>query len=205
MPDQHNAIRFAPELGVAARKALGLDQDESTVRVSESLQVVCDLCATQQHPDWQLLRQVRLASGNGSGGAVAAKFGGTALSNPAGSGIIVVVRRVFFFTAVVMNYSTGVTAYAAISADYATPATALVRDTRWPNLTSTQAKLFTGASAAATTPNEVMTLLGNTSGEFRTEYVLSPGFALLCQAGTVNTGFSAGFVWEERRALPGEL
>jgi hypothetical protein len=84
--------------------------------------------------------------------------------------------------------------------------TVLPRDRRWPNGTGA-GRVGTGVPAA---------VYGDTFGvmphpaaleqaEWHDPYVITPGFGFAVMSNVANAVTTIGFVWRERKALPGEL
>ena len=74
MPELHNAIKFFGALQVAAKQALGVD-DEGIIRVGETLTPVADLW----RDEWAILRNARLWAGEITRPAGGAAFHDTAV------------------------------------------------------------------------------------------------------------------------------
>lgn len=205
----HNELRRS-NLGAALTRALGLTRGvEGLERVGETLTPTMDLWS---QPEWAYLRKVRLLAYTAGITATVGEYSGLAIVNPTGSGIIAVVDAARIqMSGQVISYLAFATE-AAIAATYALIGVpGLPRDLRWgPYTTASGTVMAYQGSDAASWPNQLEGAYpgpanGMTEHRCGLPFVLTPGWGLILQGGTVNTAIRAGFNWTERRALLGEL
>lgn len=202
MAEEHNALKYSPELSKGAAQVLGgAYGDVGISRMSESLQVIADLW---QQPEWAFPRGEKLWAVNPSQAAVAAEFSTVGIRNPSGSQLIVVVDQVVIFTSPGGSFSGRIAAQSTVDAT----ATPQVRDSRIG--VSSGGRLQT-VSIAHVDPailgfvlwtvrlgNDVCTVLPF-------PVVLSPGFDFFVGPTAVNLAANVSFIGRERQAFPGEL
>jgi len=197
----HNQISRG-DVTNAVQRALGITKPDTAgvERYSETLTPVQDIWS---QPEWSFLRGERLQGFAGNVGAIAAEFGYSALINPAGSNVLVVVT-VAVGRLLAYNLQIGQEATYAATLAAVLPG-GIFRDTRWPvSSLGGSARIRTGTDPSGT--------LGTTI-EFGTNgtpavnlpVVLAPGWGVALAGVVVNTALDYVWGWRERKAYPGEL
>lgn len=196
----HNQITRG-DLSGAVMRALGDSKGAGGVeRYSETLDLVMDPWG---RPEWAYLRAERLCQGFTSEAADVANFSNCQLMNPAGSGMLVVVERIWIVAVVVTSFNVEHTTVATTTLQ---TGQSHPRDSRYLPLTAIVAQVRHGVSAAALgTPVNQIRILQGDSKEDVVGYVLSPGNSILVRPSAINLGLNVSFAWRERKAYPGEL
>lgn len=203
----HNGLPRG-ELSKALSRVVGdMEGSDGLERYGETLQPTIDLWRS---PEFAWLRREFLLVNQATAGPVPAEYGALALVNPAASGMIVVVERVYFWLAAQGAASLQRVVEATVAGTLAAGGRGISRDTRNPLTLPGAALIYAGTDPGGigTTLERVWTPSGaNNTGYYSVSlpYVLSPGQALVSQAGVPNVAFETGFCYRERRANRGEL
>jgi hypothetical protein len=196
----HNALRTSLGLVKGLSRAVALDQDAGVERFGETLTPVLDIW---RQPEWAFLRDESLLLFGTIASAVAGEFSYNGVSNPADSGMLVVVEAVM---------PDGAGAYNIRFRDTDTPTVAtgvIRRDLRWPAAQVSRSQYISGAEAAGSGAS-MMRFTLPAAGTAQPPWmalgiILPPGTNVVLEHNTVNTAFTANWLWRERRLLPGEL
>lgn len=194
-------------LNAILHKLLGIT--EGAPAPSLAPDVFSMLALEVDRPEWKFLAGERLCCASkylAAGGA--GQYTSFILWNPAGSGILAVVTRIFNHLGAAATYVVRANATEPSGAGYASAASYRgLRDFRYaPSPTAKPTCLLyyqTTASPAG------INVLGQwrigAGGEIRDiDVVLPPGTGLSCENSTVNTEASVGFFWRERALEPSE-
>jgi len=204
MAQEHNALKYGSQISRAAARAYGLGDEETGLsRLGETLQLVADLWS---RPEWAFLRNEKLWMVNPSQAGVAAEFAQVGIRNPTGSGLVVVVDRLWMRQAIsAFVWEWRIAASSAVDAT-ANPNS---RDTRNRPAASSNVQTVSIAHSSAARLGFLLGSSGHpNSSESRlypADIVLSPGFDFYVGPDTVNQAANVTFVGRERRAFPGEL
>lgn len=144
-------------------------------------------------PEWSFLGGVRLCAGRWSDAAVGGNYSHVGLRNPAGSGTLIIVRRI----------QSGFSASSAIRigwrANGTVDASNAMRpiDSRWGAAYSTG--LLTELTQAAVAVYPLYSVQGSAQLVCQVPWILSPGYELFVHCQSTGTAVEASFYWEERR------
>jgi len=208
----HNAITRG-QLNAAVLKALGIvkGDEEGLSRFSETLQAIID---PWSQPEWNYLRGDNLFAINVGSPLIAAELSMTALVNPAGSGLVVVLEKATAGSTLTLQ-TMGITIQteAVINATLASSGTGLCRDTRRgvgagpPNPQSRAVVRIGSDPAILAAALEQIVPPAGTFGAFALALpiVLLPGTGAVISGNTVNLGIATNYGWRERSAFKGEL
>lgn len=206
----HNVLRRAGTLIAGVRRMVGGQEDTSLERLGETLTPILNPWGL---PEWAKLRGEDLYAVRTVQAAVVAEFSGIALTNPAGSGALIVVDNVQADGSAIVNGLLEIMAITAISGTYLTATTpASIRDRRFRNVFSCKAQFLQGSDAGNTFGAQLeqqtfkaLATAGQTTRFTNLPVILRPGDCLAVIGQTVNVGLTASWAWRERSALPGEL
>jgi len=201
----HNALRRST-LSRALTRAVGDSRgDAGLERYGETLTAVIDLWS---QPEWAYLRGETLVGSVTVAAAVVAEFSAVALINPAASGFLVVVERVFAHGSI-QTFALGQSTAAPLIATLAAVGSGQIRDRRNRQTANTVGQLLSGSDAGSIAASaELIAAVATTDRvgfESSLPVVLPPGQGLAVQGQTVNLQVIAAFGWRERAVLPGEL
>lgn len=212
MSDIHNALRKGV-LSAALTRAVGDMRGGSGIeRYGETLTPIIDLW---EQPEFYFLRDEKFCANPRNGSAVAAEFAGSALVNPAGSGLLVVVLHASIDCGAFAGPSSIAQLQqapeAAVTATFAGGGPGTVIDTRFRNGAATSvsaAQTYVGTDPAL--PIGLTVELRRNATPTQIDFqnlpiILHPGQAAVMMFGTVNTATNFNWHWRERRAFPSEL
>lgn len=200
MPHIHNALHHFIRVQNGYRKAVQ-EADPSfngIERAGETLTPIIDLWA---EPDWALPRGAVYFKRAPTTGAVAGRFSSFELVNPAGSGVIAVVRRILTIN---QNTEVQLELGAAICANPIVARGSAV-DSRWSTVPGQTSKcsLTHGDVAAGASARQWLCMNGvDYPGLW---WVVTPGFKLFVISLVANASITGCFEWSERLASEDEL
>jgi len=199
---EHNQIKFGSSISRGVKRLFGLDDlEDGVTRLSETLYATAELSG---RPEYLYPQNEKIWGVTSLQGATAAEFSTVGISNPAGSGFLVVVEQIHI-TAASEVYTIRVGANIAFAAT-GKPTQADLRIPGLPNASFT-CNSFAHHSAAqiGTTLYQVTLSGGNVFNHYEIPIVLPPGFFMAVDRSTVNTALQVSFYGRERPANPGEL
>jgi hypothetical protein len=198
MAEEHNALKYGPQLSKAASVVLGGGYgDVGLSRLSESLVVVADLWS---QPEWALPRSEILFARFVDVPAVVARFASIELVNPIASRTLAVVT---YIQSVAGAFQASIDNGTAIAANPVTEA-GVALDGRWPQLGETsRLSVVSGDLAAGVVTPQWQWAAG--LRDPTPTWILDPGRKLFLVCTGVTTAISANIVWRERFPFPGEL
>jgi len=164
-------------------------------------------------PPWELAENALLAGWRGYQandweGPVAGQYSSIQLQNPVGSNIVCVVRSIWSqANAAAAAYLLFVDTIPGTIFGGAPLATRVRIDTRGTDpLTLQGGAVVTSGSGVGAPPYQSRVIVQPATGGTNTDvvYVITPGYGLLIQGGTLNTEIRAGLMWWERAMEPSE-
>lgn len=200
----HNQISRG-DLSSAVTRALGITQTEGGLeRFSETVDVALN---PWQQPEWSYLRGETLCAASRSAGLVAGEVGWIAVTNPAGSGILVVVEYAQMRLATAqLEIATEAELLATLGA--AILSNSIARDTRGgasPVLLKVPRAVTSSGTDVALTVGRALDRQAAGIPFESLPVVLSPGWGVVVISTAIATAVEACFKWRERKAYPGEL
>lgn len=180
-----------------ASRFLPVDEQQGVTTVSPDLQLILNI---QQDADLRYLLAERLAGGWTTAAAAAGQQSFAALRNPSGSGVLAVLESLTLPTAG-LQFDFGI----ADAAGAPTSPAPQLRDGRFGVARVPSCVITQGTGLAIATSGGLTVVPAATEGYQRMAWVIPPGLAFYVRCGTVNTAFSASFLWRERGYQPGEL
>lgn len=199
----HNALHhFNPEQQ-ALRGAVGEAQADfpGVERAGETLTPILDIFSRYE---FDVLRgKVRFSRGNLTSPAVAARYAGFEIVNPAGSGILAEITYLTFSAST--HLATPDSGGSVLANAVANGGIAL--DTRWPRIgEGSVVKIYYGDAAASTVNFPMASNMASLITTDAMTVILQPGWKIISLYQTVNTAYNlTRCTWWERRAKPGEL
>src|SRR5574342_537374 len=202
MAEEHNAIKYGTTISKAGAVATGgAYGDVGISRLSETLTPIIDLWA---RPEWALLRGEIHFARFVSGQAVAGRFSGFEVVNPAGASKIAVVRLKPILASdqlqAVIDFG------AAIAANPVTNR-GVALDARYPSVGEvSQCTIVTGDYAGGVVlPQWLWRAATTVVDAVSPEWVLVPGSKLFVLTGAILQVFYCNVLIRERSPFPGEL
>lgn len=206
MADIHNALRRG-RLSKALSQVVGdTRSDGGLERYGETLQGIIDLWG---EPEWAFSRQEKLWTFHLSAIAVVAEGSIVALTNPVGSGLLVVVEKITACNGTAAGQVIiGMADRAALAATLTASTQTFTRDQRAPVQTPPEA--WSGSDPTVPfggiTYDMVISAAANQREPFISPpYIIVPGRGLLVQGNGLNQGIITTWVGRTRIAERGEL
>lgn len=194
----HNELRRGA-LSKAVKNFFGFAATEGGIeRFSETAQVVVPAFDL---PELNLDRGDKLFGRLLSAAAVAARFNGIQLFNPADSGILAVIELLQSSSLMIGEVSIGDNS--AVFANLQTESGVPLDTRSRPAGPSSICVVHMGDAAAATIAAQTVRFSGNPNPGAR--FVLAPNSQFFALAQTANQALDAGFFWRERKANAEEL
>lgn len=174
-------------------KRLGMQTGTAVPAVQPEMTM--DLTLESDRPEWGFLKgEYRFGAGTTTVVPAAGEHAYVGIQNPANSGNLVVIERVF-------SGSTGSLGTTTVTPPVAAGVTARRIDTR--TSAGGSAAPTTGAIPTASLPTRSELILANT--DFQLPYIIAPGNWFLVWNNTAAASLQASIRWRERPGLPGEL
>lgn len=201
MPEFNELGGGALGLNEGLGRVLGMEKLSPAPTLTPEIQAGLDLVYPPE--DWWFSLGWRSAGLSQIVPAVAAEFGYLGVRNPAGSGMIITdILLMFCETAAAQaafNVRSNITDTPTVAAG------TISRDLRWGSSVS-HGQLIVGAEGAGTGGNiGRFQILASTPFLVPVKYTLGPNSNVVVEGIVVNTAFTAGVWWRERRAKPEEL
>lgn len=153
----------------------------------------------QDDPQQYFLRGEKLAGYGTSMSAAVGFYSTGALRNPAGSGVLLIVKSVYVFSTANVNVS--LSQISALTND----GSPTVLDARWAGLSQlqTSARYSWRNDSAGPLTGSMIRRLSGAADEIELPVVIPPNFALIIETQAVNQSLNFGYTFVER-AIPAE-
>lgn len=206
---QTNELAGGNELNLILSKRLDIGNAPAPFSASE---IFPTIALEVDRPEWKWLGNERLCTGAATDPAVAGQYSNVGLANPADSGAIIVLERLYIANTI------GTHADFRIQLDpdalaFDTGGAGFIRDSRagW-NVSGAGTGGAIGQVGTRTNisrPGFLATFVhlanGGNSMQLDDQWIIHPGNRLWISAPGANNICQAAFFWRERRAQPGEL
>jgi hypothetical protein len=182
-----------------------LDMKEGAPAPTLATDVFPMLVLESDRPEWLFLSGQRMCGALRQTAATVGQYSHAGLWNPAGSGVLAVVREITIWPVAVDLYF----ALEKGSAKKDTAGVGVILDTRgWPDSTHYQSTVYpysyTNAVATGFSFAFIRTLASGVPMQLTHPIVLGPGTNLLVRPSAANTAINVNFKWMERPLAPSE-
>lgn len=197
-----------PRFNAILNKLLQMKDSAPAPQLASEIMAVIVL--ESDRPEFKFLGGEKLAIGFGAAALTAGQFSGVKLFNPANSGLLLVLEKVYVLSSVANSW-----VIRRASNNFATTTnTQLSRDTRFGTTEIPAGVIQTDITTAAVTSGAQIGFLpgiqsgaaGNQiSNVYDMPHIFTPGQGIVIHPGVVAADVSCMFCWRERASEPSEL